>query len=144
MAIGYKVERWKEVYPPNPAMLRLLLVREGYEVFQWGDRPRTFYGAHKHPEEQSHWIISGSLEIHVKDVGTFQLGPGDRDFIPAETYHTAEVLGDEAVVYLVGIKPLSQISEPVKEIKPKRKPAVKKPTTRVTKAIPKRKLSQKK
>jgi len=128
MPVGYRVERWKEVYPPNPAMLRLLLVREGYEVFQWADRPRAFYGAHKHPEDQCHWIISGKLEIHVKDVGTFQLSAGDRDFMPAETYHTAEVLGDEPVVYLIGIKPIRPISEPVKKSKPKRKSAPKKPT----------------
>lgn len=142
MTVHYRVERWKEVYSPNPAMLRLLLVREGYEVFQWADRPRAFYGAHKHPEEQSHWIISGNLEIHVKDVGTFQLGPGDRDFMPAETYHTAQVLGDEAVVYLIGIKQLPKILEPVKKSKPK--PAAKGPTARVRKAMPKRKPPKKK
>jgi len=125
----YKVERWKEVYPPNPAYLRLLLNREGYTtVFQWGDRIGTFYGPHFHNEDQSHWVVSGLLEIHVKDVGTFQLGPGDRDFMPAGTYHTAEVLGDQPAIYLVGVKPVASRAEP-KTRKPKqageRKPAKK-------------------
>lgn len=30
------------------------------------------------------------------------LEAGDRDFMPAETYHSARVIGDEAVLYLVG------------------------------------------
>ncbi len=123
----YKVERWKEAYSPNAAMLRLTLVREGYEVFQWGDRPGMYYGPHKHPEDQSHWIISGTLEIHVKDHGSFRLEAGDRDFMPAETYHTAQVIGDEPVLYLIGVKPIAvDITQPGDS--KKTKPANKKPT----------------
>ncbi|MGQ0540531.1 MAG: cupin domain-containing protein, partial [Blastocatellia bacterium] len=104
MAEKYRVERWRKPHAPNPAMLRLALVSEGYAVFQWCDQPRTFYGPHKHAEDQSHWVVSGQLEIYVKGSGTFHLGPGDRDFMPAETYHTAQVLGDEPVLYLIGKK----------------------------------------
>jgi quercetin dioxygenase-like cupin family protein len=62
------------------------------------------YGNHIHDEDQTHWILSGSLELTVERVGTFELNPGDRDFMPARTYHTARVIGDEPVMYLVGVK----------------------------------------
>lgn len=124
MADRYRVERWTAYHAPNSAMLRYTLESEGFGVFQWADGPGIFYGLHKHAEEQTHWIVSGQLEIHVKGAGTFQLGPGDRDFMPAETYHTARVISNEAVVYLIGIKkPAPASKSPAR--KPKRKPATK-------------------
>ena len=100
----YRIERWSGLQAPNPAMLRHILVSEGYRVFQWGDRPEAVYANHKHDEDQSHWIISGSLELTIERVGTYILHPGDRDFMPAGTYHSARVVGEEPVVYLVGAK----------------------------------------
>lgn len=100
--MAYQVERWSEIYKPNAAMLRQILVQAGYNVFQWSDQPNMIYGMHKHAEDQSHWIISGSLEISVLGKGTFVLEAGDRDFMPAGTYHSARVVGDEPVVYLIG------------------------------------------
>lgn len=100
----FRVVRWSEVYPPNAAMLRLILENEGYRVYQWSDRAEMIYGNHKHPEDQSHWIISGALELSVHGFGTYILETGDRDFLPAETYHTAKVVGEEPVVYLIGEK----------------------------------------
>jgi quercetin dioxygenase-like cupin family protein len=100
----YRVERWEKDYAPNAAMLRQIMISEGYKVYQWSDHPSTVYPVHKHDNEQSHWIISGSLELTVENVGTFVLNPGDRDFMPAGTYHSARVIGDEPVVYLIGEK----------------------------------------
>lgn len=100
----YRIERWKEVYAPNGAMLRFWMEREGYRVFQWGDRPEMTYALHKHDEDQSHWIISGKLELTIERVGTFTLEAGDRDFMPAGIWHSARVMSEEGVVYLVGEK----------------------------------------
>jgi quercetin dioxygenase-like cupin family protein len=125
-------------------MLRYSLEGEGFECFQWVDRPGVYYGLHKHPEAQSHWIVSGKIEIHVKDGGTFQLGPGDRDFMPAETYHSARVIGDEPVVYLIGIKKPAPLKAAVR--KPKRKAVTKRPTAKPSKPTakkPKRKSAAK-
>jgi len=102
--VEYRIERWNNRTPPNPAMLRLLLDRDGYNVFHWNDAPHAAHPKHAHDEEQSHWIISGTLELTVERVGTFELGPGDRDFMPANTYHSARVVGEESVSYLIGIK----------------------------------------
>jgi mannose-6-phosphate isomerase-like protein (cupin superfamily) len=101
MAESYRVEKWAEHCAPNGAMLRMKMEQSGYRVFQWSDQPGAFYGLHKHPEAQSHWVISGSLEIVVAS-GSYLLEAGDRDFMPAETYHTARVVGEKSVLYLVG------------------------------------------
>jgi mannose-6-phosphate isomerase-like protein (cupin superfamily) len=101
---SYRTEKWQEIFAPNPAMLRHQMTVEGYDVFQWSDQPGVEYGSHMHGEEQSHWIISGSLELSVQGIGTFVLEAGDRDFMPAGTYHSARVLGEEPVMYLIGAK----------------------------------------
>lgn len=85
-------------------MLRQTLVVEGYSVFQWSDRPETVYGPHRHGEDQSHWVVSGSLELTVEGVGVVELTAGDRDFMPAGTLHSARVTSEEPVLYLVGSK----------------------------------------
>ena len=104
MQIDYRVEKWAELNAPNPAMLRFLLEQEGFSVFQWCDQPEAVYPTHSHGEEQSHWIISGSLELTIERWGTVVLEAGDRDFMPANTYHSARVVGEEPVHYLIGVK----------------------------------------
>jgi len=85
-------------------MLRHTLTSEGFTVFQWCDQPGIEYGLHKHDEDQSHWIISGSLELTVERAGKFVLEAGDRDFMPGGTFHSARVLGEEPVLYLIGAR----------------------------------------
>ena len=104
MPTAYRVEKWRELYAPNPAMLRHALTIEGYQVFQWSDEPGKEYGSHKHDEDQSHWVLSGSLELSIEGTGSYALKTGDRDFMPAGTYHSARVVGEEPVMYLVGAK----------------------------------------
>ncbi len=103
MTPKFHIERWKQGYPPNAAMLRFQLESEGYRVFQWSDTPGMIYALHKHAEDQSHWIISGALELTVNGE-SYTLEAGDRDFMTAETWHSARVASETAVVYLVGEK----------------------------------------
>ncbi len=98
----YSIQKWSGFGSPNPAMLRQTLVSEGYSVFQWTDAPGSVYGMHSHDTDQSHWIISGSLELNVERSGVFVLEAGDRDFMPKGTYHSARVLSGEPVIYLIG------------------------------------------
>ena len=102
--MNYKVEKWKDDNAPDPATLRRILISEGYSVFQWTDEPGAVYGVHSHGNDQSHWIISGTLELNVEGAGKFLLMAGDRDFMPAGTDHSAKVVGNEPVVYLIGGK----------------------------------------
>ena len=110
----YRVERWVGLQAPHAGSMRLKLAREGFQVNQWCDQPGTIYARHKHPESQTHWVISGELEISVPS-GTYRLGPGDRDYMPADTLHTARVIGDEAVTYFVGIGERPEHPAPIKK-----------------------------
>ena len=101
--MGIKVEQWSESTPPDAVDLRRRLLSEGYSVFQWSDAPGTQYAPHAHAEDQSHWIISGVLELTVGGE-TYVLSAGDRDFLPANTLHSALVPGEAAVTYLIGAK----------------------------------------
>ena len=71
-------------------------------MYQWGDSPGSVYPTHCHSTAQSHWIISGQLEIFVDRQGTHILSSGDRDYLPAGIYHSARVIGEQHVIYLVG------------------------------------------
>jgi quercetin dioxygenase-like cupin family protein len=104
MPVDYRVERWAEEFGPDSSTLRSRMEQDGYSVFEWSDRPGTEYGPHSHYEDQSHSILSGTLELSVKDAGVFILKAGDRDFMPAGTFHSARVISDEPAVYLIGSK----------------------------------------
>lgn len=97
------VERWSEGASPDAQELKTRLSKEGYSVFQWSDAPGTKYGPHSHAEDQSHWIVSGELELRAGHE-TYTLRAGDRDFLPADTMHSAFVPGKEPVTYLIGAK----------------------------------------
>jgi len=101
--MNIEVRRWSEPAPPDGSHLRKELEGEGYSVFQWSDPPGTKYGPHSHPEDQSHSIISGELELRVGHE-SYILRAGDRDFLPANTMHSAFVPGDQPVTYLIGAK----------------------------------------
>ncbi|HEX8847663.1 MAG TPA: cupin domain-containing protein [Pyrinomonadaceae bacterium] len=101
--MSLNVERWSESEPPEAERLRERLEAEGYSVFEWRDAPGTSYGAHSHAEDQTHWILSGALTLRV-GWEEYTLRAGDRDFLPANTEHSAVVPGHEPVIYLIGIK----------------------------------------
>lgn len=97
------IDRWSGTQAPDAEKLKARLLEEGLSVFQWSDAPGTKYGPHAHAEDQSHWIISGELELRVGHE-IYTLRAGDRDFLPANTIHSAWVPGSAAVVYLIGSK----------------------------------------
>jgi mannose-6-phosphate isomerase-like protein (cupin superfamily) len=98
-----QIERWSESSLPDVEVLKTRLRDEGFSVFQWVDAPGTKYGPHAHAEDQSHWILSGELELRVGHE-IYTLRAGDRDFLPANTMHSAFVPGNEPVTYLIGAK----------------------------------------
>jgi quercetin dioxygenase-like cupin family protein len=74
---------------------------DGYRVYTWTDAPGTTYPPHTHATEQSHCVLHGSIGLKVGEQ-EYVLAPGDRDYLPANALHSAHVVGDEAVTYLVG------------------------------------------
>ena len=102
MPQAYRVEKWTGNSTPSAAALKRTMEDEGFSVFLWSDPPGATYSPHMHSDDQSHWIVSGILELDVAGYGLFHLSAGDRDFMPAHTEHSAKVVGDESVVYLIG------------------------------------------
>jgi quercetin dioxygenase-like cupin family protein len=101
--LSLNVERWGGSGPPDKETLRRQMEAEGYSVFEWTDAPGTSYGLHSHAEDQSHWILRGALVLRV-GWEQYTLRAGDRDYLPANTEHSALVPDDESVVYLIGAK----------------------------------------
>jgi quercetin dioxygenase-like cupin family protein len=101
--LSLRVERWGGAGPPDKETLRRQLESEGYSVFEWTDAPGTSYGPHSHAEDQSHWIVRGALTLRV-GWEEHTLRAGDRDYLPANTEHSAVVPRDESVLYLIGAK----------------------------------------
>jgi len=99
-----RIERWDGEGPPHEGTLRAQLEREGYAVYAWTDAPGATYPPHAHAEDQSHWIVRGALSLTV-DARAYVLEPGDRDWLPAGTVHSARVAGSAPVTYLIGAKP---------------------------------------
>ena len=102
--MGYRVKKWQKDFVPDATELKSQMESEGFSVFEWSDLPGRTYGPHKHGENQSHWIVSGILELTIENYGKVTLRTGDRDFMPANTMHSAQVIGDEPVIYLIGAK----------------------------------------
>jgi quercetin dioxygenase-like cupin family protein len=100
----YRVEKWTGDAVPSVAQLTQMMEGEGFCVFKWSDQPGSAYPAHMHSDDQSHWIVSGTLELDVAGYGSVELSAGDRDFMPANTEHAAKVIGSQPVVYLIGSK----------------------------------------
>lgn len=100
----YRVQRWGGDCLPDENNFRRQMAGEGYSVYLWTDGPGAVYGRHDHSGDQSHWVVSGAIELNVEGFGTVVLAPGDRDFLPAGTHHSARVVGDVPVAYLIGEK----------------------------------------
>ena len=63
--MSIRVECWSEREAPDAQVLRQRMEAEGYSVFEWSDAPGTVYGPHTHSEDQSHWVVSGTMELRV-------------------------------------------------------------------------------
>jgi quercetin dioxygenase-like cupin family protein len=96
------VRRWERAHAPREAELRAELEAEGYSVYAWTDGPGATYPPHTHGEDQSHWVLRGSLSLSVAG-NEYVLGPGDRDWLPAGTVHSVRVV-DGPVTYLIASK----------------------------------------
>jgi quercetin dioxygenase-like cupin family protein len=85
------------------AALRKRLESLGYLVMRYVYPPGTSFPEHTHGVDKIDAVVSGRFRLNV--AGHFViLGPGDWIAVPRGVRHTADVVGDEPVISLDGVK----------------------------------------
>lgn len=100
-----KIQRWnrKSDGVPNEAALRSKLESLGYRVSRYVYAPGTRFPAHTHEVDKMDAVVSGRFRITL-DEGEVILGPGDAVQVPRGALHSAEVVGNEPVISLDGVR----------------------------------------
>lgn len=91
--------------PQEVSEIKRELRDQGYSLYVHSHPPGMCFPEHKHPHVTLHVILSGKMSV-VMDGSEITLGPGERLEIPANTPHTAEVMGDSGVVCIDARKEL--------------------------------------
>lgn len=99
-----RLERWDPRDGPlSETRMMSLIEHEGYEVAQYAYRPGTLFPPHQHAQDKCDGVIEGVLRVTV-GANIYDLGPGDRLYLPAGTRHSAEVVGATTVLSLDGTR----------------------------------------
>jgi mannose-6-phosphate isomerase-like protein (cupin superfamily) len=99
-----RLERWTSRDGPlTESRIMKLMESDGYEVASYAYRPGTQFAPHEHSQDKCDAVLQGVLRLVVGDQ-TFDLGPGDRLYLPAGTWHSAQVVGNETVLSLDGTR----------------------------------------
>jgi quercetin dioxygenase-like cupin family protein len=99
-----RLERWVSTDGPvSEKRMMGLMESEGYEVACYAYREGTVFPPHEHGHDKCDAVVEGVLRITVGDTA-YDLGPGDRLYLPAGTRHSAQVLGAKTVVSLDGTR----------------------------------------
>jgi quercetin dioxygenase-like cupin family protein len=97
-----RLERWSKADGPlSEKRMILALELEGYDVLVYTYRPGTVFPEHEHARAKCDAVLEGVLRITSGDK-SWDLGPGDRLYVPAGTRHAAQVVGSATVVSLDG------------------------------------------
>jgi quercetin dioxygenase-like cupin family protein len=97
-----RFERWpRGDGPPTEKRMMRAMELEGYDVLVYTYRPGTTFPDHEHPRPKCDAVVQGTLRVSSGG-RTWDVGPGDRIYVPAGTRHSAEVVGAETVVSLDG------------------------------------------
>lgn len=82
--------------------MRRKLEQLGYRVTRYVYVPGTYFPDHTHSTDKVDAVLSGSFRITMgKNAAVLKAGDFVR--VPAEAEHSAEVIGDQAVVSLDGV-----------------------------------------
>ena len=96
-----RVVHWDEIADGSltEAALRRKLQRLGYDVSRYVYPPGTYFPEHTHGIDKMDAVVSGRFRMIVEGREVV-LEAGDILAVPRGTVHSAEVVGDEAVVSL--------------------------------------------
>lgn len=99
-----RVEHWnpeKDGVLSEQAMRRKL-EQLGYRATRYTYVPGTFFPAHTHSVDKIDAVLSGNFRIAIGKESVV-LAAGDFIHVPAGAEHSAEVIGNQAVVSLDGV-----------------------------------------
>jgi quercetin dioxygenase-like cupin family protein len=93
------LERWNEAEdgPLTELALREKLERRGYRVSRYVYPPGTFFPDHSHGVDKIDAVFSGRFRITLVGEEAV-LEPGDCIAVPRGLVHSAEVIGEDAVI----------------------------------------------
>lgn len=104
-----RVEHWQEEWGPlSEAAIRKRLEAEGYSVNRYTYPPGRYFSEHTHAVDKKDTVLRGRLKIGAEGCEVV-LQAGDMIELPAGTVHTAEVVGEEAVVSLDATRPRQRV-----------------------------------
>ena len=94
------IEKWSEDDGAlSESALRRKLEARGYKVYRYTYPPGTFFPEHTHGIDKIDAVVSGRFRMIVEGREII-LEAGDCISVPRGTVHSAEVVGQEAVVSL--------------------------------------------
>jgi quercetin dioxygenase-like cupin family protein len=85
------------------AALRSKLERLGYSVTRYVYPPGTYFPDHSHSIDKMDAVVSGRFRMVMEGLEVI-LEAGDMLAVPAGIIHSAEVIGDEPVASLDGVR----------------------------------------
>jgi quercetin dioxygenase-like cupin family protein len=100
-----EIEHWNSAADGelSEAALRRKLEQRGYRVTRYVYPPGTRFPAHTHAVDKIDAVLSGRFRVVIEGQAA-DLEAGDAIAVPRGVVHSAEVLGDVAVVSLDAIK----------------------------------------
>ncbi len=96
-----RIEKWDadQNGPLTEVAMRDSLENRGFFVSRYVYPPGTYFPDHTHDVDKIDGVLSGRFRVSVLGESVI-LEAGDAVAIPSGTVHSAEVIGDEAVVSL--------------------------------------------
>ena len=83
--------------------MRRKLEDRGYRVSKYVYPPGTYFPEHDHGVDKIDGVLAGRFRMSMNG-GNVVLEAGDLLVVPKHVFHTAEVVGDEAVVNLDAVR----------------------------------------
>jgi quercetin dioxygenase-like cupin family protein len=103
-----RVERWdpEDGETLSEQTLRRKLESMGYRTSRYVYEPGTILPFHTHDVDKMDAVLSGEFRVTMNGESVV-LGPGDAVEVPQGVEHSAEVVGDRAVVSLDGVRKIA-------------------------------------
>lgn len=89
--------------PLSEAAMRRKLEAMGYSVSRYVYYPGTYFSPHTHGVDKIDGVLSGRFRMGMAE-GTVILEAGDLLEVPRGVLHSAEVVGEEAVISLDAVR----------------------------------------